>query len=121
MVRALGASVALIVLVGCDLSPAGPFASDGLCVAVINVGGVLYSRASLPSVPPDAVSDAFLHVTRNTGCLDQGQPADPLAPGESNFLDAGTVLHRVVGFRTEERLVHWSPVVAEWLVLMPMP
>jgi hypothetical protein len=70
-------------------------------------------------VPQADVSDVVLHVTRNTGCLDQGQPADPLAHGESNFLDAGTVLHRVVGFEPEQRLAHWAPLVGEWLVLAP--
>jgi len=60
-------------------------------------------------------------VTRNTGCLDTGQPADPLAPGESNFLDAGTALHRVSGFATTERLAYWAPVVSEWLAVSPLP
>lgn len=119
MVRTFSACLLVSFLSACDTGPAAPVVSEGLCVAVVNVGGVFYSPDSVPSVSQAEVSDAVLNVTRNTGCLDQGQPADPLEHGESNFLDAGTVLHRVAGFEPEQRLAYWAPVVAEWLVLAP--
>jgi hypothetical protein len=105
-------------MLACDGGSTGP---EGLCLAVVNVGGVFYTTpASPPSVAPADVSDLFLEVTRDTGCLDQGEPSDELASGESNFLPAGTALHRVVGFEPEERLTYWAPVVQEWLPLAPL-
>jgi hypothetical protein len=90
-------------------------------VAVVRLGGVFYTTAPLPPVPPGEIVGAYLTVTRNTGCLDQGQPADPLAHGESNFLEAGTVLHLVAGYSAGERLAYWAPVVSQWLALAPLP
>jgi hypothetical protein len=94
---------------------------DGSCVAVVNVGGTLYTPASLPSVAPADVGPVHVEVTLDTGCLDQGQPSVELGHGESNFLDVGTKIHRVDGFEPEERLTHWSDVVEEWLLLAPAP
>lgn len=44
------------------------------------------------------------------------EDANVLAPGESNFLPAGTTLHAVQGFPAEERLA-WLAPEGEWRVL----
>jgi hypothetical protein len=109
----------LLVLTACDAGQLGP---EGLCVGAVNVNGIFYRAASiyLPA-SADVSSEPYLIVSRNTGCLDQGEPADPLAHGESNFLAAGTKLHIQTGYEPAERLVHWSPIISEWIVLMPWP
>jgi hypothetical protein len=106
------------LLAGCDDSA---FGVDGLCVAVVNVDGTFYTPASLPSVEPGDVGAVRIEVTLNTGCLDQGEPPVELGPGDSNFLDEGTQIHRVAGFEPGERLTYWAPVVQEWLALAPTP
>lgn len=88
---------------------------DGTCVAVVNVDGVFLTTEG-GVLPADSVGDEHLSITRNTGCLDEGQPADPLGSGESNFLEVGTALHRVPGFAPIERLAYRIGT-GEWLTL----
>lgn len=118
-VRTVLAAVALgAALAACDEGPVG---AEGTCVAAVNIEGVTFTSSGAPAPPSNAVaSTPYLTITRNTGCLDQGQPADPLAHGESNFLEVGTTLHTVEGYDATERLVYWSDVVDEWLVLEPI-
>ncbi|MBR9991150.1 MAG: hypothetical protein KFH98_15420, partial [Gemmatimonadetes bacterium] len=69
---------------------------------------------------PSAVSpEPYLTISRNTGCLDQGQPGGDLAHGESNFLAVGTTLHRIAGSEPHEALAVWRPLIEEWEVLRP--
>lgn len=90
---------------------------EGTCIAVVNVNGV-FMTPSGASIPPDSVSDAYVSITRNTGCLDQGEPSSPLLHAESNFLAVGVSLHRVLGFEPDERLAVQRPT-GEWDVLVP--
>lgn len=118
MIRALSALLLGLTLAGCS----DPVAPEGSCVAVVNVHGVMYGTPSIEPPAASAVSaEAYLTITRSTGCLDEGQPSDPLAHGESNFLPVGATLHRIEGFEPEERLAHWSDVLEEWRVLAPHP
>lgn len=117
MLRAMSALL-LVGLAGCD----DPIAVNGLCVAVVNVDDVMFLQASEESPATAAVSsDIYLTVTRNTGCLDQGEQAEPLSHGESNFLPVGTTLHQIEGFAPEARLAYWSSELEEWQVLAPDP
>ncbi len=117
-VPALGAMRALFplaVAVGAVACGSSLTDLDGTCVAVVNIDGVfLTSEGGV--LPADSVGDEHLSITRNTGCLDQGQPADPLGPGESNFLEVGTALHRIPGFAHTERLAYRIGT-GEWLTL----
>jgi hypothetical protein len=88
---------------------------EGTCIAVANVDGVMMTTAN-GVLAADSVGAQYLSVTRRTGCLDQGQPSQPLAPGESNFLEVGTALHRVPGFGATERLAY-QIFTGEWLTL----
>lgn len=107
----------LTMSAGCQSGQLGP---EPLCVAVVNVNGVFFGASSEPRPSSNEVtSHPYLTVTRNTGCLDQGEPSDPLADGESNFLNAGVTLHTVDGHDPSKRLAYWSPTVSEWMVLMP--
>jgi hypothetical protein len=117
---AAAAWVLVVALTACEGGPSGPTVA-GLCVGVVNVGGVFYTHASGASAPAADIGDVHLTISRTTGCLDTGQPADPLAPGESNFLEARTALHRVEGYPAAERLAYWSPIVSVWLSLAPLP
>ena len=99
-----------------------PTSTEGTCIAVVNVDGVFYGDAPDPRpTPAEVSSEPYLEITRNTGCLDQGEQADPLGHGESNFLEVGTTLHRIEGYEPGERLAHWAPVIGEWLALSPLP
>lgn len=92
-----------------------PVEVDGTCVAVVNVDGV-YMTTEGGVVPVDSVGVPYLTVGRSTGCLDQGEPNDPLGPGESNFLEAGTELRRVAGYEATERLAYRIDS-GEWLAV----
>ncbi len=105
----------LLVAAAAGACGQSPTDVEGTCVAVVNVDGVFMGTES-GVVPADSVGDEYLTITRNTGCLDQGQPADPLAPGESNFLEVGTALHRVPGFGPTERLAYRIDT-GEWLAV----
>jgi hypothetical protein len=111
---ALGLSV--WALAGCGRDPLGVEAS---CVAAVNVDGILMTTSG-EVVPPDSVSAAYVIVERNTGCLDQGQPHEPLGPGASNFLAEGTSIHRTLGYPTRERLTYRDDI-GEWRTLIPIP
>lgn len=90
------------VVSGCGESPVGV---EGTCVAVANIDGVFMTTGE-GVLAPDSVGTRYLTISRRTGCLDQGQASEPLAPGESNFLEVGTELHRVAGFAATERLAY---------------
>jgi len=111
----------LALLLAAVLWACGPSTVDvsGGCIAAVNVDGVLFTGGESLRVAPADVGSLYVVVTRHTGCLDQGEPADPLGHGESNFLDVGTAIHRVVGFEADARLTYWSDVVDEWLPLTP--
>jgi hypothetical protein len=94
---------------------------DGLCVAVVNIDGVFFGPLSgYPPAASEVSTESYLQITRNTGCLDEGQPSDPLRHSESNFLPAGTTLHTIAGFEPTERLAVWGSVLGEWQVLGPL-
>lgn len=129
--------LAVLTLAACS-SAIGPEAS---CIAVVNVDGIDFGPSPSPPLAAADLSDPgtpYAVVSRNTGCLDEGQnlegpvggPLGPpgsggvntgpgLAPGESNFLTEGTELYTVVGFEPSERLAYWADVVGEWLALEP--
>lgn len=112
---AIRALVPLAVTLGAAACGSSPVDLDRTCVAVVNVDGVfLTSEGSV--LPADSVGEEHLSITRNTGCLDQGQPVDPLGPGESNFLEVGTALHRIAGFAPTERLAY-RIATGEWSTL----
>lgn len=99
----------------------GPTSAEELCVAVVNVHGTLFTTSGASPVAGDSVTaESYLTVSRNRGCSDQPQPAIALGHSESSFLPAGTGLHEVEGTDPAERLVFWSDVVNEWLVLEPL-
>lgn len=107
-------TVVSMFTIACGGDPTG---ADGSCFAVVRVNGAFFTPTQ-PAPDRESVStDVFLTVTRNTGCLDQGEPADPLVHGESNFLEAGTTLHTIKGFDPSERLAFYSDVIEEWLAL----
>lgn len=107
----------VITLFGCGDSATGPEAS---CIAVVNIDGVFYGPDDADAADPTAVAtEPYLEITRNTGCLDEGQVEDPLAHGESNFLPVGTELHTIDGFDASERLAWWNDTLDEWSVLRP--
>jgi hypothetical protein len=106
------------VLAGCSMG----LEPDPVCVATVNVHGVLYGTPSVAAPDSSTVSASpYLFVTRGTGCLDQGQPGGSLEHGESNFLATGTPIHTIDGFAPSERLAFWSAVIEEWIVLSPAP
>ena len=111
------AAVALVPLVGCGDDATGP---EALCLAVVNVEGVIFAEVAGGPVAPELVSsEPVLTVTRNTGCLDMGQPSEPLASGESNYLEVGTTLHAIEGFDPTERLAVYSELIDEWTPIGP--
>ena len=94
---------------------------EGMCLAAVNVDGVIFvESAADPPDPTSASSAPYLTVTRNTGCLDQGEPSDPLMHAESNFLEPGTTLHTIDGFDPTERLAVYYELIDEWLPLAPL-
>lgn len=107
-----------LILLGCSES----VGLEGLCVAAVNVDGVDFRQIDVPSPGEEDLSDEpYLSITRNTGCLDEGQPGGELSHGESNFLAVGTELFEVDGFAPSERLAYWAEPIEEWRVLGPMP
>jgi len=109
----------LSLFAGCRRGPTGV---DATCIAAVNVHGVLYVPTSIPSLDSTKVeTDVYLTVTRDTGCLDQGEPGASLADGESNFLPVGTTLHRITDTPPEWRLAYWEPEVHVWRALEPPP
>lgn len=108
----------LLLFAACSDST-GP---DGACVAAVNVDGVLFGAIDAPSPSEAELSDEpYLTITRNTGCLDEGQPGGDLSHAESNFLPVGSELFEIGGFAASERLAYWADSVEEWQVLGPMP
>ena len=105
----------LLVLSACD----NPTELEGSCLAVVNVQGVFFTLAEASATSEEISEAPYLTITRNTGCLDQGQVARELAHGESNFLAVGSTLHTVAGFEASEGLAYYAPVVEEWVVLVP--
>jgi hypothetical protein len=103
-----------MLAVACGGDPTG---ADGSCFAVVSINGAFFTPTQPAPAQERVSTNVFLTVTRNTGCLDQGEPADPLAHGESNFLEAGTTLHTIEGFDSSERLAHYSEEIQEWLAL----
>lgn len=68
---------------------------DGACFAAVNVDGVLFGESDvLAPTEAELSNEPYLTITRNTGCLDEGQPGGELAHGESNFLPVGSELFR---------------------------
>ena len=107
-------------LVGCDGSTT---AAEGLCITAVNVDGAMFTLIEAPLPAAEAVStEVYLTVTRDTGCLDQGEASDPLVHGESNFLPVGTTLHEVDGYGPDERLAVWRGNEEEsgWRFLVPV-
>jgi hypothetical protein len=111
------AIIGLTLLTACGGSLLGV---DGSCVAVVNVGGTLFTPLDSALVQAGDIEEVVVVVSLDTGCLDQGEPSSPLGHGESNFLEVGTEIRRVTGYAAEERLTYWAPVVAEWLALAPV-
>lgn len=107
----------LVGLPGCS----DPVASDGLCLTAVNVGGVLFTLAEGDAPAAAAVvQEPLVTVTRNSGCLDQGEADVELAPGESNFLPVGTTIHRITGYDADERLAVLYGVSGGWQALAPL-
>lgn len=143
MIRTFVAPAVLSLMVAGTFAACGEgstLAPEASCIAVVNVGGILYGPSSAPAVDPvDLSGDPYVVVTRNTGCLDEvqgrtgplGGKLEPpgggggvttgstLAPGESNFLPEGSELYAISGFEPAERLAYWASVVGEWRVLEP--
>ena len=111
----------MMVVLGAALacSSGSPTGVEGTCIAVVNVDGTFMTSVG-DVVAADSVTTTYLEVSRNTGCLDQGEPSDPLQSGESNFLPTGTELHRVIGFEPTERLAYRIGT-GEWLLLASVP
>jgi hypothetical protein len=114
-----------VLLVAVVAACSEPITSDRLCVTAVNVAGIIYGSSGGPSAyadPATVSADVYATVTRNTGCQDEGGVRNvALAHGESNFLPAGTTLHRITGFEAAERLAVWRPLIGEWNVLLPRP
>lgn len=118
--RPSGWIVALIVVALATACEDDLTGIEGSCIALVNVHGVGFGESAAgPLDPASVASEPYLTVTRNTGCLDQGEPADPWMHGESNFLEPGTTLHAIEGFDPAERLAVYYELVDEWQALEP--
>lgn len=114
--------VALFVVALATACADVPTGIEGLCIKLVNVHGVAFGESSAsPPDPASVSSEPYLTVTRNTGCLDQGEPADPWMHGESNFLEPGTTLHEIEGVDPTERLAFYDEFMQEWQAMEPVP
>ena len=103
---------AMMVTVGL-MATAGACGTDPMvsqaCVAVVQVGGLMYTADGEVLDPTAVDPEPFATVTRQIGCDDTiehpGQGFDDVdEDGESNFLPPGATLHAIEGVGTSEAL-----------------
>jgi hypothetical protein len=130
--RTMAVGLLGLALAGCDgRAVSGP---DGSQIAVVIVDDLMYSQAAYLDPDTRPVGAAYAQVLRFVDCS-QGLWRDshthvseycPLRNGDSNFLQAGTVLYRIDGVDPTEALVVFRtydvvPVRdPEWVELAPL-
>lgn len=116
----IAAATVLLAITGCSevTAPAGS------CAALLNIDGVMYTKDN-GSVASAAVvsSGAVGEVNALRECVDVNpkEGDNVLLPGESNFLPAGTTIHSVEGFTSQERLAYRLDTEDVWYILVPLP
>lgn len=100
----------------------GILAPDATCIAAVNVHGVHYVLSPLVAVTPaDISSEPDVEITRNTGCLDQGEPAEDLAHGSRTSFRPARRFTESRGTSPSTRWPFGADLIAEWQVVSPMP
>lgn len=128
----MAAGLLVLALAGCDGGAvSGP---DGSQIAVVIVDDLVYSQAAFLDPDTRPVGGVYTQVLRFVDCS-RGLWRDshthvseycPLRNGDSNFLEAGTVLYRIEGVAPTEALVvfrTYDVVPArdpEWVELAPL-
>lgn len=104
-----------------------PVGVDRLVAHTVVVDGVAYLPDGIPGMSDVAIGPVHATVQRRVDCS-QGRWLDrythvnaycPLRDGESNFLEAGTPIHRIDGVPAGERLAFYYDYGSEWVALKP--
>lgn len=121
--RAVLLALGLGLLAGCS----DPVSTDASQILAVVVDDIFYTPRDQLGVQAEAVGEKYAEVVRLVDCndgvwLDGNTWVDdycPLENGDSNFLPAGTPIHRMTGKEPGEALMVFH--VDEWLALEPLP
>lgn len=123
LTRAVPLALGLGLLAGCS----DPVSTDAVQIMAVVVDDIFYTPREPLGVQAEAVGEKYTEVVRLVDCSD-GLWLDgntwvsdhcPLENGDSNFLPAGTPIHRMTGKEPGEALTvfHWDA----WHPLEPIP
>lgn len=125
MIRHPVAVLAVLAVAACG--DGDPLGVDRLVAHTVVVDGVAYLPDGILGMSDVAIGPVHTTVQRWVDCS-QGRwlvtythmsAYCPLSDGESNFLEAGTPIHRIDGVPAGERLAFYYDYGSEWVALKP--